>query len=1320
MFGPFQVSEELYLTPTGSVARARRTGEEGAVYVIKRFAPPVEDPAEPHWESAVFLDRARVQQQLVASGAKHWAAVHQVGVSDSGVWFATDYLPLSAQRLIDGKIEQSSASLYSIISAIVAGLEELKEARQRPHGNLKPSNVLLNGKDLDSAKVLLTDLGSPAQAAKSGEPGDVYAIGQILYGLAMHQAVSESDAWPLTEEAGWEKLGPKGPIWRQLCNDLLVPVASLRLPLDSVKRRLEELAPPRRKIKARIKLAPLLVAAVVLIAACATLFFAQRSERRRFAAAQRQWLGPLSFGLSNPSIRQQFSADPDLRHVIEILDREHLASLDASPLRISQINPFDWQRFRAANRSVAEMRTAMSPGHWARLDQAVQLKDHLENLAWPQPAEFVGRLIDGVHLEPVNTQIVEGIDRLERIVPRMSQKLPEAEQNWKGLAAHVKEIRGKNDRLLNSFADALRISAAAAVEVSDEGYFKLADVDESAALAEKFADAVRTSWPNDIDRRRLAQDVSANFDLNRLRPQDVRQFLNFLSRNTVVHDEATIAAAELRKELDATAAKVAHSHPDAKETALFDRQRADIAARILVFEQSPFTQRMIDDGSLTESSKRIDTQIQDLLKFYHPVGPEDWVRQLQTRPGTSDRINKYWEAWCKFLKDKTTIDEMAADRAKFEAYQAQAKGLYELLHNLDSEFPAVPTGLPEAFTLTARNHREQELARLLPLINTQTATLDPDKLKAAEQEFTEWTNDLSALAKDFPITREVLTLDDRPDLQWKTHAAFWNDPAIVALVAPDIDRINRLQALTTLGRADLIKTAQESKEPEIVLAAWELAGANSTKPAWPLAAGELASDAAVAQKLTDMVGGLRSMSQSDSLRTRILEQEPPRWRRFVENATSEAMIEEAINHRPAVGTTDEQLAAMPPAARYNFWNFVLHQGMTQKNDQVVRSALSGLRTTASELTGRTETADLANRIAGLETKEAFADLNPGDEVAIALPGLRAPMTFHRVDPSSTRPFYLATTEVSLSQFTAVIQSAGAWAAVKKLLWANLPGQSDTRKGPRVWEWTDQPTTPISSPQYWLSPDDDNDFAEPLRAGRFNRMVLASKAGGPPEPDHPMQQISAQGALFFAALCGCRLPSPDEWLAAYEKFEKNAPAAHWNLRDQTWLAQQKYAAQTPISHTMDDGIFRPEGDASPHGASATAVSQNDGILYFRHVNAAGDAAVFHDLVGNVAEFVCSATGAFERSSNRNTAEGVRDFAKEHAADLFVIGGSALSPPQVPVDKPLAMSKSDQGYADVGLRLAFTAPARTLAERVKWNLGEHPYLWPKPGEVQAEAK
>src|SRR5690242_15742784 len=148
MCGPYQIVEELSLTPHGSVARARKIGEEKPLYIVKRFNPPPEEPNEPHWEAATFLDRARAQQQLVAAGATRWAPIRQVGVGESGPWLASDYLPLSAQKLIDGKIELKSAHLYSIVNGIVEGLIELHKARGRANGNLKPSNVVFAGKDL--------------------------------------------------------------------------------------------------------------------------------------------------------------------------------------------------------------------------------------------------------------------------------------------------------------------------------------------------------------------------------------------------------------------------------------------------------------------------------------------------------------------------------------------------------------------------------------------------------------------------------------------------------------------------------------------------------------------------------------------------------------------------------------------------------------------------------------------------------------------------------------------------------------------------------------------------------------------------------------------------------------------------------------------------------------------------------------------------------------------------------------------------------------------------------------------------------------------
>lgn len=222
------------------------------------------------------------------------------------------------------------------------------------------------------------------------------------------------------------------------------------------------------------------------------------------------------------------------------------------------------------------------------------------------------------------------------------------------------------------------------------------------------------------------------------------------------------------------------------------------------------------------------------------------------------------------------------------------------------------------------------------------------------------------------------------------------------------------------------------------------------------------------------------------------------------------------------------------------------------------------------------------------------------------------------------------------------------------------------------------------------------------------MVLADRYGGPPEPDHPMQQISAQAALYYAALCGCRLPATREWLAAYEQFEKSTTDAQWNLRDQTWEQQRKYMADSGSTRSLEDGIFRAE--PASRGRPAKAMSFDDGTLYFRHVASPASGSVFHHLIGNVAEFECDDVEAFDSWKDKKTAAGIAGFAMAQSHSLFVIGGSALGPTDVPPTKPIPVAHTDKGYADVGLRLAFTAPARSLAERVKWTVGELKYRWP----------
>jgi len=103
-----------------------------------------------------------------------------------------------------------------------------------------------------------------------------------------------------------------------------------------------------------------------------------------------------------------------------------------------------------------------------------------------------------------------------------------------------------------------------------------------------------------------------------------------------------------------------------------------------------------------------------------------------------------------------------------------------------------------------------------------------------------------------------------------------------------------------------------------------------------------------------------------------------------------------------------------------------------------------------------------------------------------------------------------------------------------------------------------------------------------------------------------------------------------------------------------------------------------------------------------------------LVGNVAELVFDAPEALEASPP--TAEALRTLVEKQKARLGVVGGSALSPPELwngaerPYGRtwPVDLARAREGYSDVGFRLAFTAPKVGPAQRVAQVLRKHDYL------------
>jgi len=276
---------------------------------------------------------------------------------------------------------------------------------------------------------------------------------------------------------------------------------------------------------------------------------------------------------------------------------------------------------------------------------------------------------------------------------------------------------------------------------------------------------------------------------------------------------------------------------------------------------------------------------------------------------------------------------------------------------------------------------------------------------------------------------------------------------------------------------------------------------------------------------------------------------------------------------------------------------------------------------------------------------------------------------------------------------------------------DLSGPAPAVAGPRVWKFADDDA---SNP---VVPDDDG----------YRRCFAV------PATDRlPVQRVTPQLALYLARRAGCRLPSATEWRAAL------AAARHSDDPIARGFATQGWKLRTAASYTAlldngghdpdlppDGGIFAPAGVDAPHGAvwapaalaklggraagdppvpvdawPLSTLETTDGFG-FRPVAGADEyAGVFHDLVGNVAQFTLDlpATLAEQLDAKGPTAAAeVRAwFTPERLAAVTVVGASAVSPPTVDPTRAYPLPPGATAFADVGVRQAFTDPTARPAE------------------------
>lgn len=553
-------------------------------------------------------------------------------------------------------------------------------------------------------------------------------------------------------------------------------------------------------------------------------------------------------------------------------------------------------------------------------------------------------------------------------------------------------------------------------------------------------------------------------------------------------------------------------------------------------------------------------------------------------------------------------------------------------------------------------------------------------------------------------------------------------------------RVDRLELLEkSSDRSELLSAARTpGGNPEAVLAAWR--GLSRLTPAWPSSLAELDTEQGMIAPLDGVVAGLaRPASELAELKQAIASERKKRWARFLGGATTKAEIEAAL--KDSVVAASGGFAVKPgdlnPASdgvallRWKLHAFTAAVSpLGDDEDPKVKEVSLAFLNDVRPLGAATSNPEIRKSLDAIEThvnrkvddkpKVDLTKLGPGAvgwTCTGAEPGSDGrQLTFSKggpaidfilVQPQTGEPFYLARTELSIEQFKEIADKTSGWDALKELM-APSPGtnsDADPRASvPRAWvpdaRAMIRPSVESKNNQGrenltdWFKWDanflNEHPYAEIFRDAPDDKANRRMKGPMQPTAQTPMQFVSAGGAVAISRLAGCRLPTTVEWQAAAAL----APPSRPNLRDETWKKQFTYNEST-----LGCSFYGPN-PASP------TVAPDDGVLWFAPV-VAGSPGQFANLIGNVAEFVVAVAEGEGASTPATVLKDTADILKRSTPGLAVIGGSALSRIEN-LDKPEPVKDDEpQGWADVGVRLAFGAKGAgvvppSLAKLVKGEL------------------
>src|SRR4051812_35634296 len=151
IFGAYETTEELERTPFSVVFKATAAdGKVRSTFVIKSLDLDANtlDPHTLQSKNDQFLSAVATQQKLSdRSDTNHWAPIHDHGTVRGRAFYVTTFYPRTVAGMIKGHVKVSAVALTSLVRGVLVGLKELNQISRRPHGNLKPENILIADPD---------------------------------------------------------------------------------------------------------------------------------------------------------------------------------------------------------------------------------------------------------------------------------------------------------------------------------------------------------------------------------------------------------------------------------------------------------------------------------------------------------------------------------------------------------------------------------------------------------------------------------------------------------------------------------------------------------------------------------------------------------------------------------------------------------------------------------------------------------------------------------------------------------------------------------------------------------------------------------------------------------------------------------------------------------------------------------------------------------------------------------------------------------------------------------------------------------------------